>query len=317
MNKLRGVVSIVLNSSSLKNNSYQIIRDYTSQCLSTFHDYEILIIKDDRLVDEKNILNSFPNIRVIELVNKVSVERGFMMGLGVSIGDYVVLSDPNFNDFTLILDSINLAKDNEDHYVAGRIQNNRSLFFFIRRFFYRLTLKLSNIQLSSRSTSFRTIPRGLVNSLLASPHDSLHLYAKIDKSGYEVKYVDYESKYYIKDLTYYVKNFFSLLLGNSKVLFRLFSLAGMVFSLLSLTIGFYSILIKIKSDDVVPGWASTISIVTLLFSIQFILFAFFGEFIARSIPAPVSSQIFADIIDERSSKILIYDDQLNVVDQDS
>lgn len=254
-----------------------------------------------------------PNIRVLELFNDVSSEQGFAAGISVAIGDYVVLYDFNTDKLDAIHKSLQIMKSDEGTYVAGRYLHSSSFSFLARQVIYKITLKLSNLNFSSRSTSMRVISRNLVNILLAHSTNNQHLMAKIDRCGFRVSYVDYEGRYDFKEFTYYIKNFFNFVLGNSKVFFRLFAISGAFFSLVSLLIGLYSIVIKILSNEVVPGWASTICIVTFLFSIQFLMFAFWGELIARYI-ASNSSNSHNNIVGEKSSKKRIYQNQLNITE---
>src|SRR5690606_18170178 len=63
---------------------------------------------------------------------------------------------------------------------------------------------------------------------------------------------------------------------------RLSSLLGILFSLFSFLYGLYAIYAYLFTENVVPGWTSTIASMLLIAGIQFILIGIIGEYLGKT-----------------------------------
>lgn len=83
------------------------------------------------------------------------------------------------------------------------------------------------------------------------------------------------------------------------------SLAGFLFAC-------YSVLIHLFSGLIVEGWTTTILVVTSLFIIQFVMMAFFGEYLGRLLDESNSQAEYA-VVYERTSEVMVNTDRFNVM----
>lgn len=312
------VISIIINSDSLSDkDSVEKLYTLNTICEKNIDDYEIIIVNnenDENSADLITILNKLTNARLIELTSEVSSEKGFLIGLEISIGDYIILFNPETDPVNLVVDSIQtILKGSAKNYLIGRYKTGGPLSYVIRCFFYSIALWLSGVKISSKTTTFRVIPRPLLNGMLEMTSREMYLFARFQKIGFFPIYIDYlPERFHSKKLSHYFSNFISLLMSNSNKFLRTLSLIGFISSIISLLFALYAIVEKMINADVVQGWASTVFIISFLFSIQFILLAFFGEYFSRNI-LDMKEQKGDFITGEKISNTLIGSSRLNVI----
>jgi hypothetical protein len=87
---------------------------------------------------------------------------------------------------------------------------------------------------------------------------------------------------------------------------------GVLGSFSALLFAAYSLLINVVSGTVVEGWTTTILFMSLLFMLQFIMLAFFGEYLGRLLDEK-NEQADYSVVFEKTSRVMVNKDRVNVL----
>ena len=109
-----------------------------------------------------------------------------------------------------------------------------------------------------------------------------------------------------------LRDFIRLLVFNSSRPLRWMSVLGFVGSLAACLFAAYSVLIHLVSGHVVEGWTTTILFMSILFMLQFVMMAFFGEYLGRLLDDR-SEQADYSVVFEKNSSVMVNPDRVNVL----
>ena len=154
------------------------------------------------------------------------------------------------------------------------------------KLYYKLFSLLSGINLSSGVADFRLLDRQIVNEIVRSKEVSLFLRGLVKWLGYSTTKVEYvcndrfsgSSKYNLKKM---LKLAWTGIISFSVIPLRMAIVLGFLTSSYAFYRLIYAYYIKRFTDTAVPGWASTIGVMSLMFGILFILLGVIGEYIGR------------------------------------
>ncbi|MCC6202522.1 MAG: glycosyltransferase family 2 protein [Gammaproteobacteria bacterium] len=154
------------------------------------------------------------------------------------------------------------------------------------RLYYRLFSYLSGVDLQPGAADFRLLDRQVLNEILAFPEEGLFLRGLVHWIGYDTASVEFDCAERFAGRTAYTpRKMLSLawhgISSFSLVPLRIAILIGLVSSTLAFFGTGYAILGKWLDHDVIPGWASTIVIVSLPFSALFAFLAILAEYVGR------------------------------------
>ncbi|OQX05019.1 MAG: hypothetical protein BWK76_28000 [Desulfobulbaceae bacterium A2] len=152
--------------------------------------------------------------------------------------------------------------------------------------FYRFFSWLSGVNLQPGLADFRLLDRQPLNELLRFGEQGLFLRGLIEWIGYPSCVLPYRpgkricghSQYTLKKMLNFAWQGVS---SFSLMPLRIGMLAGFIGSVVSLVGVMYAVIGKIFGSETVPGWASTIMVVSLLFSILFFYLGMLGEYVGR------------------------------------
>jgi dolichol-phosphate mannosyltransferase len=170
----------------------------------------------------------------------------------------------------------------ETHEDIGRFKSWSS------RSFYRLFSFLSGVDLKPGLADFRLLDRRALEELLRFKEEGLFLRGLTEWIGFPSCAIPYQpgkrlhgqSQYSLKKM---VKLGWSGVSSFSIMPLRIGILIGMIGSLLSALGILYSFFGRFIGKGVVPGWASTLMVISLLFFLLFIYLGVLGEYIGRMV----------------------------------
>jgi len=160
--------------------------------------------------------------------------------------------------------------------------------------YYKVFSFLSGVKIERGMADFRLLDRQALNSVLQFPEEGLFLRGLVQWIGYESSTIEYQSENRLSGVSKYTLRKMARFAWNGITSFSLIPLrmgiiVGTVTSIWAFGYLTYVVYAKFYLPDVVPGWATTVGILSLLFGILFILLGIIGEYIGR-IPATVTNR---------------------------
>lgn len=154
------------------------------------------------------------------------------------------------------------------------------------KLFYRLFALLSGVEISEGIADFRLLDRQVVDNLLRFREEGVFLRGLVHWIGFSSVKVAYQARPRHMGVTKYsFRKMYRLawhgVTSFSVVPLRFAVLVGIIVSLLAFGETAYAIYTKVVAGQAVPGWASTVSVISFLFGILFILLGIIGEYIGR------------------------------------
>lgn len=243
---------------------------------------------DNTLEVIKKLKNSYGNVKYISFSRNFGKESAIYAGLDYSAGDYIVLMDADLQDPPSLIPE--MLKYISEYDIVGTRRVTRKgepiIRSFFARLFYKITNKITKIELVDGARDFRLMKREVVNAIL-----DLKEYNRFSKGifqwvGFETKWLEYENIERQKGETSW--SFWELfkysiegIVSFTTTPLHIATIIGIFFSI----IAFLSIIvIVIKTllfGDPVEGWPSTISIILFLSGIQLFAAGIIGEYLAK------------------------------------
>lgn len=320
--KSESFVSVIIKTHDLSPELTKILKEIHNEIDFNYTDYEILIVSNGpyrdipRTTTIDHILSAISGVRYLQLSGCVHDDVVWAAGLENAIGDFVVLFDPMTDPIYLIHQAVEECKSGYDVVVGVSNQTLPYTSRFLRGIASRV-LKAIDYHIPKNSTSLRCLSRRAVNAVTDTGRFHHQFYLRIQKTGYPASELPYkpENENQVKrSVIYGFRNLVRLMVFNSSRPLRWMSLVGTVGSLSALIFAIYSILINLINGHVVEGWTTTVLFMSVLFMLQFIMLAFFGEYLSRLLDDR-SEQAAYSVVFEKNSAIMVNQDRVNVLNE--
>jgi polyisoprenyl-phosphate glycosyltransferase len=318
--KSNSFVSIVLVLDKPLHTIKTVLQNIQNKLDSHYSDYEIVIIgkRTGNIFssqDEEVLLN-IASVRYIQLTQQVHSDVAWAAGMENTIGDFVVLFNPDTDPIKVISECISVCKSGYD-VVVGVANQTKSWAYKIIRYMADGILSMIDYSLPQNSTTLRCLSRRAVNSVTSTGRFHHQLSMRIQKTGYSqtiYKYVllSEQSVFTPRSIIMGVKDLMRLVVFNSSRPLRWMSMMGLTGSLMAFIFAVYSVLIHLLKGYVVQGWTTTILFISAFFMIQFIMMAFFGEYLGRLLDDR-SEQADYSIVFEKNSAVMVNQNRVNVL----
>ena len=284
-----------------------------------YSDYEVVVIAQGPVTDsltgtEESLILRLPSIRYVQLASRVSADVAWGAGLENAIGDFVVLFDQKRDPVSVIAAVVNACKSGFD-VVVGVAKQPSTLAYKTFRLAADRVLGAVEYHLPRNATSLRCLSRRAVNSVTRTGRFHHQFYMQIQKTGYPSCAYAYDflsGASSEKSLVRGFRDLMRLLVFNSSKPLRWMSGMGLVGSCAAFLFASYSVLIHLLNGNVVQGWTTTILFMSLLFMIQFVMMAFFGEYLGRLLDDR-SEHADYSIVFEKNSMVMVNQDRVNVL----
>lgn len=255
--------------------------------------FEIIYVddgsKDATAVLLKEIQARCENARVIRLSRNFGHQIAVTAGLDYAEGDAVVLIDADLQDPPEVIPAM-VAKWREGFEVVYGQRTSRegeSAFkLWSARQFYRLINRLSEVPLPLDTGDFRLLDRRAVLALRCMTERHRLLRAMTSWVGFRQAALPYErAKRFAGVSKYPLRKMIGLALDGvvsfSTVPLRIVTLAGVVLFMLSCVAIAYAIVMRLLTNDWVPGWTLLFISSLMIGGLQFISLGIIGEYVGR------------------------------------
>jgi polyisoprenyl-phosphate glycosyltransferase len=313
-------VSVVLVIDQPLSAQESVLHNIQSDLELHYSDYEVVVVGQGPVLggaftsQDEAVLERIPGLRYIQLAARVYLDVALATGLENAIGDFNVIFDPEVDPISAISESVDMCHSGFD--VVVGVANQPCTFM------YRIFRSMSNGILSAigyslprNATGLRCLSRRAMNSILLTGRSRHQIYMQIQRTGYfhaVYNYVLLSGKMRPRSLVSGLKDMIHLLVFNSSRPLRWMSAVGLLGSFFAFIFAAYSVLIHLVKRNVVEGWTTSILFMSVLFMMQFIMMAFFGEYLGRLLDDR-SDMVDRSVAFEKCSLVIINQDRVNVL----
>ena len=260
------------------------------------YDYEIVYVDDgskDATLHNLHKLHKAQKcpVKVVSFSRNFGKEAALYAGLKQTSGDYVALIDADLQQRPeIVRNMVQILEEQPQYDVIAAYQDRRGegkLLSFFKKSFYSIINKLSDIQLRSDASDFRTFRRSVADSII-----SMAEYHRFSKGifawvGYETHFIPYvacervagQSKWnFWKLLNYAVDG----IIGYSTKPLRIATFLGGLTSATALIYLIAVVLEKLITGIDIPGYATIIVLILALGGIQLFCIGIIGEYVGRT-----------------------------------
>lgn len=254
--------------------------------------YELILVDDgSRDATWQGITaaaSAHSTIRGLRLVRNFGHQNALLAGLGLASGRAVVTMDGDLqHPPELLPELVERWRQGAKAVLTRRIDGRET--GFLKRAssaaFYRIFSALSEVEMSAGSSDFRLLDRSALEQILRLGSEGLFLRGAVAWLGFPAETVPFEvgarhagaSKYTWRRMIRFAAK--AIVSYSTKPL-RLGIWLGLATSALAFLELVY-IAVQFASGHTVPGWASTVGVISLLFGILFIVLGILGLYIAQ------------------------------------
>jgi len=278
-------ISVIIPAYDESDNINEIHKKLIEKLISLSTEWEIIFI-DDGSSDQtwEKIIRLHENNASIK-----GIRLSLLAGLSHAIGKAVISMDADLQHPPHIIEDL-ITEWKKGNKIVNTIRLNAddiSLFKKITSdIFYKLFSFLSGVKLEKGMADYRLLDRQVVNSILEFREEALFLRGIVQWVGFPSSIVKFKSqkrhsgktKYNVRKMIKFAWHGIS---SFSIIPLRIGILIGVLTSIISFGGIIYALYSKFIIGSAVPGWASSVSIVSFLLGILFILLGIIGEYIGR------------------------------------
>lgn len=258
------------------------------------YSFEYILIndgsKDNTIETIRSLAKKHEDIKYFSFSRNFGKEAAILAGLRNSDGDYAIIMDADLqHPPRLIKDMLEKVEEGYDSVSTKRIDRCGESKFrsFFSSLFFKFLNKISDIPIVEGATDFRIMSRQMVDSVLEL--SEYHRFSKgiFEWVGYDTYWLEYisedralgETKWsYLSLFKYAIEGIVSF----STTPLRLSSIIGGIISALSFLYFVVTFLQTLIFGKDLPGYASTICLITFLGGIQLVALGIIGEYLART-----------------------------------
>ena len=282
------------------NNEAENVAAFQNAAIAAFdgcgYDFEIVYVDDgskDATLHELRKLYKEQKcpVKVVSFSRNFGKEAGIYAGLKQASGDYVCFIDADLQQRPEITrDMVKILDEQPEYDVVAAYQDRRGeskILSFFKKGFYKIINHLSNVNLKSDASDFRTFRRSVADSILA-----LGEYHRFSKGifawvGYNTCFIPYIACERAAGVSKW--NFFKLLnyaidgiIGYSTKPLRIATFLGGFTSFAAFIYLIVVVLQKLIAGIDVPGYATIIVLILLLGGMQLFCIGIIGEYVGRT-----------------------------------
>jgi dolichol-phosphate mannosyltransferase len=228
-----------------------------------------------------------PRFRLVRLSRNFGHQIALTAGVDVARGDAVVVMDADLQDPPeVVLEMAARWREGYDVVYAVRTEREGETRFkrATASWFYRGFNRLSDVQVPLDVGDFRLVDRRALSAFLEMRESHRFVRGMFSWIGLSQTGVPYtrrerfagETKYPLRKMLRFAT---SGVISFSSVPLRVALNVGFIVSLVAFVLGVWSVVVKLGGFYNVPGWTSTILVVSFLGGIQLVVLGVIGEYI--------------------------------------
>lgn len=231
-----------------------------------------------------------PRVRGIRLSRNFGHQNALFAGLAAARGDAVISMDADLQHPPEVLPDL-LRKWTEGFQIVHAIRRDPPTLGLGKRLtsrlYYRLFSYLSGVHMEPGAADFRLLDRQVLDEILKFKEEGLFLRGIVHWVGYATASVPFDCcERYSGCSSYNLRRMLRLawhgISSFSLVPLRIAVVIGLAASTISfLGVGYAILGWWLDRDAVVPGWASSLAIMSALFGLLFVVLAIFAEYLGR------------------------------------
>lgn len=260
-------------------------------------DYEYVFINDgsrDKTIQRLHSLyeeKKNSKITVVSFSRNFGKESAIYAGLKNSDGDYCTIIDADLQQRPeVVLEMLEVLENEPEYDCVAAYQATRregSVMTGFKSVFYKLINKLSEIELHSDASDFRTFSRGVADAILEM--GEYHRFSKgiFSWIGFNTKFIPYEAQQRYSgetkwSFTKLVKYAVEGISAFSTKPLKIATYAGMLSSIAAIVYLIVVIIQRLFFNVAVSGYATIVSLILLLGGIQLFCIGIMGSYMART-----------------------------------
>lgn len=254
--------------------------------------YELLLIDNGSTLELYCRLQALqglvPNVRVIRLSRRYSMEVSLAAALDHCIGDYVVLMDPSRHPPDVIPQLVSAAMQGCDSVTAIPNGHRDSMLDRLLCYpAYRLASRLLGLDLRPNESTFKVFSRRLVTSIVRIRSKSRYLSYLHASVGLNQSFVSYEPKTAYKERSTVMhtlrrlNSVANILVSNTAIPLRFASLLGLMACGANLLYLIYIFAVTLVKSRIAEGWLTISLTITTMFLMLFVILTILSGYIAR------------------------------------
>ncbi len=286
-------LSIVVPAFNEQGNLSKLYTELDGALSTLYMSWEIVFVDDgstdDTWNDIKSLHNEDPRVRGIRLSRNFGHQHALIAGLSNAVGDAVISMDADLQHppevVPLLVDE--WCKGNKIVKTVRVDGENISVFKKLTsKLYYRLFSYLSGVEIQGGMADFRLLDRQALDDILQFKEEGLFLRGIVQWVGYPSSIVKFNCRSRFSGQTKYtfrkmLKFAWHGISSFSLVPLRIGILIGLLSSGIAFVSVFYAILSKWVVGSAVPGWASSVAIISFLFGVLFAFLAVLAEYVGR------------------------------------
>lgn len=254
--------------------------------------YEIVLIDDGSTDRSWSVITLLaeddPHLIGLSLSRNFGHQLALTAGLSFARGDRIFVIDADLQDPPELLSAMMRLMDGGADVVYGQRQEREGETWFKRwtaAAFYRLLARMTEVDVPLDTGDFRLMSRRVIEALQSMPEQHRFVRGLVAWIGFKQVPLPYRrqkratgtTKYPLRKMMRFAVD---ALTGFSVLPLRISSLLGVCFGVFGLSTLLYAV-ISWLLFRVVPGWASTVVLTSILGSSQLLAVGIMGEYIGR------------------------------------
>ncbi len=285
-------LSVVIPLFNEEGNIDVLLKDLEDNLQNLGVSYEIILVddgsRDQTWAKIKEAANVNSSITGIRLARNFGHQHALLAGLNRASGKAIISMDGDLQHPPSLIPQM-LASYEKGASVVNTFRNDRNVNSFFKRktswIFYKLFSFATGVQVVPGSSDFRLIDRSVLDQLLQLKDVDLFLRGAVEWLGFPSVTLSYaagarfsgRSKYTVSKMVKFGSG--SIISFSTKPL-----VLGVWIGVLTSVLAFLElvyILFRFSIGQTVPGWASTVGIISFLFGVLFIVLGIIGTYLAR------------------------------------